>query len=45
MDFSMSQLMINSMRQRKIVSFPGHLKKDAAWEPIDAISKFDPPWN
>lgn len=47
MDFSMSLLMIKSMRQRKIVFFffSWTFKKDAACEPIDIISKFGPPWN
>lgn len=39
-------LMIKSKRQRKIVFFsPRTFKKDAAGEPIDIVSKFDPPWN
>lgn len=38
-------LMIKSKRQRKIVFSSWTFKKDAAWEPIDSISKFAPPWN
>lgn len=38
--------MIKSMRHRKMVCFVfWTFKKDAAWEPIDIISKCDTTWN